>query len=803
MADERLVNTLRRFGDVPSPPSRISGGEPPLPRPPVVRDFQYYLGPHAGQAVSNLYTLGKLGVDYLTPIGALKDANAAAGEAALAFREGSTVSGIKNLLSSAGSVALGFLPPVVKKLVRGLPKRGAMDTAAEEQLRLARLLQNPVLDAEYNVGLGQIDEQLARVRGGEKALPATQTTGRFSDTNMTQEEALAAARRGDHINVGPKNTIAGAPKAFTGAADIANTRRASDDLVALGAGQREWYEDAVKAIDAYSPTANIANALGGGMAWMSPNSSPEGATQNTVAMMANLAGGNRPKMYGLTQHARRFLDQYPDANREGTGVATAPGQPYLPALPGGPKTGPFANYLLGLTDWRTVNDLWRARAQGYSDKEAGSLDKAHHNYMWGEGVLSAQRANLLRIGGRTDWTPAQIQAAEWVGRRVMSLIQERDERIAGVKANKNLSAVEKQRAIAKEMTNEQLLASANAPVRQTLDNRVYTMMSGGVPSASSGHFPGLANASEADLAAFASKHLRPYTTTGKEGRGIKAGYSAPYTAVGLAHEGTFPDIARTALPGTDIKPGATFTTTGPVLPVDKGDPRLFPRSKTLLNQIEGVNNAMQGVDSTFGIRFLPMSEKGATESKLGSVSYQGNNVDGAIEAMKRHGLNPIYIGRNQVVAGNLDGALKAPQIRAARAALLEEGFPTTPGQVHGGLYGEVPNKGPGSVTAAMVSNFSGDAGRRVAESLDIAIRPIAKQLYEASASIKNMGSPSAKIQELRRVLRDEGLVSLMEATKGMSRSKMEKYFASRGLPGIAVALLGAGLYGNEQPDATD
>ena len=50
---------------------------------------------------------------------------------------------------------------------------------------------------------------------------------------------------------------------------------------------------------------------------------------------------------------------------------------------------------------------------------------------------------------------------------------------------------------------------------------------------------------------------------------------------------------------------------------------------------------------------------------------------------------------------------------------------------------------------------------------------------------------SARLQKLREVLSEEGLVSLVKATQGMSKKDAIAYYAKRGLPAIGAVVMGA------------
>lgn len=90
------------------------------------------------------------------------------------------------------------------------------------------------------------------------------------------------------------------------------------------------------------------------------------------------------------------------------------------------KVGPFyeANKITDLgKDVRPTNDLWMARAFGYTQKDpktgkfvewSSGLGEAQHRFMDEEINRLVDIANERKLGGHDDWTPERVQAAIWV-----------------------------------------------------------------------------------------------------------------------------------------------------------------------------------------------------------------------------------------------------------------------------------------------------------------------------------------------------------------------------------------------------
>jgi hypothetical protein len=93
----------------------------------------------------------------------------------------------------------------------------------------------------------------------------------------------------------------------------------------------------------------------------------------------------------------------------------------------GKKTGIYGEHLDPNVPFATTgtNDIWHARGFGYTNNDGSLFSRAltaqEHRFLDYETVLAADRANKRKMGGRSDWTAAEIQAAPWVALKGASL----------------------------------------------------------------------------------------------------------------------------------------------------------------------------------------------------------------------------------------------------------------------------------------------------------------------------------------------------------------------------------------------
>jgi hypothetical protein len=96
----------------------------------------------------------------------------------------------------------------------------------------------------------------------------------------------------------------------------------------------------------------------------------------------------------------------------------------------GRKTGIYGQHLdPTMEDPATgTNDIWHARLFGYTNPGTEVpfnrfLSAQQHAFMDAETILAVQRANARKMGGRSDWTAGEIQAAPWVAGKARGLME--------------------------------------------------------------------------------------------------------------------------------------------------------------------------------------------------------------------------------------------------------------------------------------------------------------------------------------------------------------------------------------------
>ena len=638
--------------------------------------------------------------------------------------------------------------------------------------------------------LDALNRRFADVAAGVRPQPATTTTSQFAQPGATYKDLLASALQGGHMYVDRNGKIIGAPNTFRGPEDILAARQASDNMVDLGAPYRNWYEEGAEAVKYYSPTTTMEKALPTGMGVMSPNSSPDFATETTIRMINNMASGKGREAMGLTEHGNKFIGQFDDATY---GVPTGPSNPFTQFIPESNKVSPYtANLINGGQSPLTVNDLWRGRAQLYPENaSSGSFNDAQHNYMWGEGVLQADRAQARAAAGRNSWSPAQVQAAEWVGQRATAMMAERDARIAALRADPNLTLEARQKAINLEPSDAELLASANEPIRNTLAKREMNVAIEAIPGRGLKHHEGIIDASEAERAAYSKPRLDAFVTQADAQRGIKPGYDALYTELGYPQRPVQSATGEWTAPGSTKVEQNPVNIAGPVMPTQPSQFKTGAPDRDSLRVIDALETLRSGMLGQLAVgqsRVVPLSRKGASNAASGSY-YEGGDPAGAVSAFQGAGLHALDVGGGRVVAGRFFDPMRPKGIIDASEGVAAAGFPNKQGMFYSNLTEAPKRPVPGSVTANIASKFRTNASERVAEQLDGVIRPIADTLKALDQSVTQYGPASQPLGELLNVLGKDGLVALVQATRGMTKKDAISYYASRGLPAVGALIL--------------
>jgi len=267
-----------------------------------------------------------------------------------------------------------------------------------------------------------------KVRAGKKLLNAGKPgkkKGRMTQTkdlrDMSTSDAIAEASKEPHLIKGADGQYVGAPRGFTTKQRVNKQRDSFDSEVAAGADGGDWYERARQFnIDSQPNDPYLQSMAADEQALWSAQANPDTNLGWAInARNSYNAGVPRDKVR-TGQQARAYSDAR-DSYAPNLGHN---GGPPLDDNVGrvrlGKKTGIYGQHLDPNQPPATTgtNDIWHARQLGYTNNDGGEFSRAlsaqEHRYMDYETMLAVKRANEQRLGGRTDWTGAEIQAAPWV-----------------------------------------------------------------------------------------------------------------------------------------------------------------------------------------------------------------------------------------------------------------------------------------------------------------------------------------------------------------------------------------------------
>lgn len=239
--------------------------------------------------------------------------------------------------------------------------------------------------------------------------------------DMTTAEAIKAASKEPHLIKGPDGQYIGAPRGFKTKQRVNKQRKAFDAEVAAGADGGDWYERA-RDFNKYSqPDDRYLESLAADeQALWSAQANPDTNLGWAIDARNAYNAGKPLDKVRTGQQARSYIearDAYDPmlGHNGGPPLDDNVGRVRL-----GKKTGIYGQHLDPNQPPATTgtNDIWHARQLGYTNADGGEFSRAlteqEHRYMDYETMLAVQRANDMKLGGRDDWTGAEIQAAPWV-----------------------------------------------------------------------------------------------------------------------------------------------------------------------------------------------------------------------------------------------------------------------------------------------------------------------------------------------------------------------------------------------------
>ena len=231
--------------------------------------------------------------------------------------------------------------------------------------------------------------------------------------NLEYGDAIDYAKRGGHLRRGSGGTIVGAPAGVVDDVSLTAMRDEFDMHMARGWTGGTWYRRAREGhANIVGPNQIRRNQLGTNEAVFSAGADPNINLGFTVRAQGQFAAGDPIR-------AGRFpTNQSDKVERVLRGGA---GPEDVLAM----KTQPFGHSITP-DEAREVlpygtNDIWHARALGYKNPDGSMFDRGlsqqQHKFIDGETLLAAERANAVKLGGRADWTPEEVQAAVWISKK--------------------------------------------------------------------------------------------------------------------------------------------------------------------------------------------------------------------------------------------------------------------------------------------------------------------------------------------------------------------------------------------------
>jgi hypothetical protein len=226
---------------------------------------------------------------------------------------------------------------------------------------------------------------------------------------MPIDRAIEQAKTEQHIipsNPKVREGYVGAPDWVKTPEDLQRMRDSFDAQVEAGQHGAKWYREAQEGIkELAGPDPARQHLLAQELAVTSAQATPETNLGFAIAGHNAIMSGRPAPIVRTGQIAETMAEGVPKGE-----------------IKLGRKTGIYSRHMdPTVEDPATgTNDIWHARAFGYENPEGG-LHAQQHAFMDAETVLAVARANEKKLGGRSDWTPGEVQASPWVWNKAQGL----------------------------------------------------------------------------------------------------------------------------------------------------------------------------------------------------------------------------------------------------------------------------------------------------------------------------------------------------------------------------------------------
>jgi hypothetical protein len=526
--------------------------------------------------------------------------------------------------------------------------------------------------------------------------------------DMDLPSAIQAVRANPHLQARePDGSFVGAPRHIKDQATLDAQRAQFDEAVRIGSmiGGDKWYDEGRKVVSELTRGEPKAGSfLAGSLGVTSAQATPE------TNLGFELQGHNawemgEPRDIVRTGASARNLNRARDL---GTNPQT------------GLKTGVYQENLDPSKPWTTggTNDIWHARALGYTDEKGKPWDKAlsgkQHAWMDAETIDAVRRANERGDGGRKDWKSHEIQAAAWVGKKAMAIQAENP-----------------------GMSIQDALKEAQAGYRESVDKHTAFGTYDHIPGAATGHLPGV----QADQA-----KRQAYTADPASNYKDKQGYDIFYKALNPRERPGLDttSVYQSKVPGAPLEVGTGGTARPLASLKGKTGKRTWDQpSEDMLTMAEGTRAYVGGQEMGAASMLFPDNQSGARRSvafKTPSGQLTPQQVADLKAAGEKYGVpDVVHLGEQGYLTRFGDaGAEGATDLRGLREGI--EG---------GNVKGQPGVKGPATLADQM---------RSIVQGADPARTDVRSTAVDYSNQWKEGHGSGAVTAKLREVLRDNPLI---------------------------------------------
>jgi len=405
---------------------------------------------------------------------------------------------------------------------------------------------------------------------------------------MDVAEGTAVARKEPHLipsHDKADGKYVGGPRMVKSKRGLTNLRNRFDAYVAADPRGGDWYDRYRNSVtDVTGGDPRDAEWMSKMEAQWSAGVSPEGELgfalkENNAALAGSPTKSARPAQH---EAFKRAIDAN-DPNELQLGKKTGeygrridPSQPHPPTATG-------------------VNDFRHARNFDYTEVGGGSqrdaLTDAQHRFLDYETALAVNRANHANIGGRSDWTGEQLQAAPWVRQKAEAILEQRP---AILEKYRKLGLPEQD---AYRLAYEEAFTEATKTIGEHFPKHTAYATHESMVGPNTGHMPGSVNATQAEREAFA---VDPRSTWANAPGGRDAIYSGRRlddTGVAMRVRPTQPMQGLYQPPGglLEVNPGEVAR---PLVAFDSGKVKSLPQTdRDILEAGEAVRAYVDAQDA--------------------------------------------------------------------------------------------------------------------------------------------------------------------------------------------------------------